>query len=69
VVLNIVGYSTGAILRGLIASGLLAATGDGRSVFILGGIATAAVIPVAIFFLPESIESLIARRPAGAWKA
>jgi hypothetical protein len=56
VVLNIVGYSTGAILRGLIASGLLAATGDGRSVFILGGIATAAMIPVAIFFLPESIE-------------
>jgi benzoate transport len=66
VALNIAGYSTGPIFGGLIASGLLAATGDWRSVFILGGLATAAMIPLAIFFLPESIESLIARRPAGA---
>lgn len=64
--LNIAGYSTGAILGGLLASKLLAETGDWRSVFTLGAIASAAMIPLAFFFLPESIESLIARRPAGA---
>jgi len=66
VALNIAGYSTGAILGGLLASRLLAETGDWRSVFLLGAIASAGMIPLAFFFLPESIESLIARRPAGA---
>ncbi|HSX55783.1 MAG TPA: MFS transporter [Sphingomonas sp.] len=66
VALNIAGYSTGAILGGLVASALLASTGDWRSVFMLGGVASAAMIPLAVLFLPESIESLIARRPAGA---
>ncbi|MBN8842533.1 MAG: MFS transporter [Sphingomonadales bacterium] len=66
VALNIAGYSTGAILGGLLASRLLAETGDWRSVFMLGAIASAAMIPLAYFFLPESIESLIARRPADA---
>lgn len=65
VALNIAGYSTGAILGGLLASKLLAETGDWRSVFLVGAIASAAMIPLAFFFLPESIESLIARRPAG----
>ncbi|MGH6696674.1 MFS transporter [Sphingopyxis sp.] len=67
VALNIAGYSTGAILGGLLASKLLAETGDWRSVFMLGAVASAAMIPLAFFFLPESIESLIARRPAGAF--
>lgn len=66
VALNIAGYSTGAILGGLLASKLLAETGDWRSVFMLGAIASAAMIPLAFLFLPESIESLIARRPAQA---
>lgn len=66
VALNIAGYSTGAILGGLLASRLLAGTGDWRSVFMLGAIASTAMIPLAVLFLPESIESLIARRPAGA---
>lgn len=66
VALNIAGYSTGAILGGLVASALLASTGDWRSVFMLGAVASAAMIPLAVLFLPESIESLIARRPAGA---
>jgi benzoate transport len=65
-VLNIAGYSVGAISGGLVASALLEMTGDWRSVFMLGTAATAAMIPLVIFFLPESIESLIARRPAGA---
>ncbi|MEG3179317.1 MFS transporter [Sphingomonas sp. LT1P40] len=66
VALNIAGYSTGVILGGLVAAALLASTGDWRSVFMLGGVASAAMIPLAIFFLPESIESLIARRPSRA---
>lgn len=60
--LNIAGYSTGAILGGLLASALLAGTGDWHSVFLLGAVATGAVIPVAFFLLPESVDALIARR-------
>ena len=67
--LNIAGYSTGAILGGLVASALLAGAGDWRAVFIFGGAATTIAIPLAILFMPESIESLIARRPRGALEA
>ncbi|MDG2523014.1 MFS transporter [Caulobacter segnis] len=66
VMLNIAGYSAGAIIGGLIASTLLAATGDWRAVFLLGAGMTAALIPFAWFWLPESIEFLIARRPSNA---
>jgi MFS family permease len=66
VVLNIAGYSTGAILGGLVASALLADGGDWRRVFHFGGLVSAAALPAAFLLLPESIESLIARRPAGA---
>lgn len=66
VVLNIAGYSTGAILGGLVATALLAQSGEWRSVFVFGGIATAVAIPLAVLFLPESIDSVIARRPADA---
>lgn len=65
-VLNIAGYSTGAILGGLVASALLAASGDWRSVFLFGGAMTVVALPLAWFLLPESIDSLIARRPANA---
>lgn len=64
--LNIAGYSTGAILGGLVASSLLEVTGDWRSVFLFGGVMTVIGLPLAWFFLPESIDSLLARRPAGA---
>jgi len=63
---NIAGYSTGAILGGLVASALLTGSGDWRTVFFFGGIMTAAALPLAIWLLPESIDSLVARRPAGA---
>lgn len=65
VVLNIAGYSSGAILGGLVASSLLEG-GDWRSVFIFGGVATIIALPLAWLFIPESIDSLMARRPAGA---
>lgn len=64
--LNIAGYSTGAILGGLVASQLLEVTGEWRSVFIFGGIMTVIGLPLAWFFLPESIDSLMARRPGHA---
>lgn len=65
-VLNIAGYSAGAILGGLVAASLLESTGDWRSVFLFGGGVTLCMLPLLWFFLPESIDSLIARRPAGA---
>jgi benzoate transport len=68
-VLNIAGYSTGAILGGLVASALLATSGDWRSVFLFGGVTTLISLPLAWFLLPESIDSLIARRPANALDA
>jgi MFS family permease len=64
--LNIAGYSAGAILGGSVASLLLARSGDWRAVFQFGCIATVVALPLAIFLLPESIESLLARRPPGA---
>lgn len=65
-VLNIAGYSTGAILGGLLAAQLLEGNGDWRNVFYLGGALTLAAFPLAWFYLPESIDSLLARRPANA---
>lgn len=66
VVLNIAGYSSGAILGGLVAAELLEGSGNWRSVFVFGGAMTAAALPFAWFLLPESIESLLARRPPNA---
>ncbi|MBO9499169.1 MAG: MFS transporter [Novosphingobium sp.] len=65
--LNIAGYSTGAILGGLAASALLEGS-DWRVVFMLGGGATLAMLPLVFLLLPESIESLLARRPSDALK-
>lgn len=65
-VLNIAGYSTGAILGGLVAAALLANSGDWRSVFLFGGALTLVALPLAWLLLPESIGSLLARRPADA---
>ncbi len=66
VMLNIAGYSMGAIIGGSIASLLLAQTGSWRSVFVFGGIATAAFIPWTLLRLPESIDFQITRRGKGA---
>ena len=66
VTLNIAGYSTGAILGGIVASALLTASGDWRAVFVFGGVMTLAALPITFWLLPESIESLIARRPPDA---
>ena len=59
------GYPIGATIGGTIAAVLLATHGW-RSVFVFGGLATAVMIPVVLWRLPESVDFLIARRPAGA---
>ncbi|WP_202878196.1 MFS transporter [Luteimonas marina] len=66
VVLNIAGYSAGAVVGGLIAAQLLERTGEWRSVFLLGAAATTVLLPLVFWCMPESIESQIARRPRGA---
>lgn len=65
-VLNIAGYSTGAILGGLVASSLLDQSGDWRAVFLFGGAMTVVALPLAFLLLPESIEWALAQRPSGA---
>ncbi|MFQ6575742.1 MFS transporter [Pseudomonas sp. UM16] len=59
------GYALGATLGGLLAVWLLSHWGW-RSVFLFGGIATLLVIPLVLLWLPESLDFLLARRPANA---
>lgn len=59
------GYPIGAILGGSIASMLLIA-GEWRDVFQFGAIATGIFLPLAWFFLPESIGFLLQKRPPNA---
>ena len=59
------GYALGATLGGLLAVWLLGHWGW-RSVFLFGGIVTVLVIPLVLLWLPESLDFLLARRPANA---
>lgn len=59
------GYPVGVILGGSVAAALLASF-DWRSVFLFGGAATTAFIPVVWWLLPESIEYLSEKRPKDA---
>ena len=59
------GYPIGAIIGGTISSMLLAHY-DWRAVFIFGATMTFIFIPLIWYFLPESIEYLTQKRPAGA---
>lgn len=63
--LNATGYALGATLGGLIAVVLIGSYGW-RSVFLFGGVATTLAIPLVIWGLPESMDFLLNRRPAGA---
>ena len=60
-----IGYPIGAVVGGVIAAQLLADY-TWRSVFYLGGFATAAFIPVVLLLVPESVPWLARRQPAGA---
>ena len=65
IALQSAGYPLGATVGGSIAAWLLAHYGW-RSVFVFGGVVTAAMIPVVLWRLPESLDFLIAKRPARA---
>jgi len=56
-------YPVGAILGGMISAMLIAQFGW-RSVFVLGGVLPALLIPVALFALPESLGFLASQRRA-----
>ena len=59
------GYPVGAILGGLVAVVLIGEFGW-RSVFIFGGSASAIMIPIVLWYLPESLGYLIEKQPPDA---
>ena len=61
----VIGYPIGGGLGGLWASSLINAYGW-RSVFYLGAALTALLLPVAYFFVPESVHWLTRKQPADA---
>jgi benzoate transport len=60
-----IGYPVGAVVGGLVAAQLLESY-DWRAVFYLGAVATAALIPVVYFVVPESVHWLARKQPANA---
>ena len=65
VVLMAAGYPVGVIIGGSVSS-LLLVSFDWRAIFLFGAAITVLFIPLAWYLLPESISSLLHRRPAGA---
>jgi len=63
--LMVIGYPIGAVIGGSVSS-LLLKGGDWRLVFEFGAVVTACFIPLVWFFIPEPVQFLVARRPAGA---
>jgi benzoate transport len=60
-----IGYPLGATFGGLVGAQLLRHH-DWRSIFYFGAVLTMGFIPVVFFFMPESLDWLTARQPAGA---
>jgi benzoate transport len=60
-----IGYPIGGVLGGLVVQNLLK-THDWRSVFYFGAAITAAFIPLVLLFVPESVNWLTRKQPAGA---
>jgi benzoate transport len=63
--LQVTGYPIGATIGGAVAAWLITAYGW-RSAFLFGAAASFAMIPVVVRSLPESMDFLLARQPAGA---
>jgi MFS transporter, AAHS family, 4-hydroxybenzoate transporter len=59
------GYSIGAVVSGLAAAKIIPAYGW-QAMFQTAGIATLATVPFIFFFLSESLDFLLKKRPAGA---
>jgi benzoate transport len=60
-----IGYPIGAVVGGILAQRLLALY-TWRSVFYLGAVTTTFLIPAVFAFVPESVQWLTQKRPAGA---
>jgi benzoate transport len=60
-----IGYPLGAVMGGSVAAVLLQSY-DWRSTFYLGAVATAALIPVVLLVMPESVHWLARKQPVGA---
>ncbi len=60
-----IGYPLGAIIGGSVAA-LLLRSGDWRDVFMFGAAATATLIPLVYWLVPESVHWLCQRQPRGA---
>ena len=59
------GYPVGATIGGFIAAWMIPEYGW-RSVFYAGGILTAAMIPIVLLFMPESLHFLVEKQPRNA---
>jgi benzoate transport len=60
-----IGYPLGAVFGGIVATRLLR-SGDWRTVFYFGAAVTTALIPIVFVLVPESIQWLARKQPAGA---
>ncbi|EHP41085.1 4-hydroxybenzoate transporter PcaK [Cupriavidus basilensis OR16] len=60
-----VGYAVGAILGGAV-SGFLIGNYGWRAAFLAGGVLSALMVPVAVIWLPESLDILAMRQPRHA---
>jgi benzoate transport len=63
--IQVIGYPIGATIGGTIAAILIAQYGW-RSAFLFGAAASLAMIPIVLLRLPESMDFLLAKRPADA---
>ena len=60
-----IGFPLGGVIGGQVVGALLKG-GDWRQIFVFGAIATASLVPVVWFFMPETVTFLAQRRPADA---
>lgn len=65
VALQATGYPVGATIGGLIAT-LILQHFSWHAVFLFGALASLLCIPLVLLLLPESLDFLVSRRPAGA---
>ena len=60
---SLAGYPIGAIFGGLVTVALIEAF-NWQTVFVVGGLLTAATIPLVMLYVPESLDFLLTRRTA-----
>ena len=61
-----IGYPAGATLGGMVAAALVAATGNWQPIFLFGGLCSLLIIPLVWFYIPDSLDFLVTRRPRNA---